>query len=275
MPCLLKKQSSSTESIPVVLTIAGSDSGGGAGIQADLKTFAALGVFGTSAITCLTAQNPDEVAGIHPAPPGMVALQIQTVLRGFPVAAAKTGMLYSAAIIKAVARTLTRRRIPILVVDPVMIATSGARLLQTRAIAALQDCLLPLATVITPNLPEAEVLGGHPIRSRADQRAAAREIGERYGAACVIKGGHSGGRRIHDILFFRGACCEYTSPRISAAETHGTGCAFSAALTALLARGVDLPDAVPWAIRFVRRALCRARRIGRHFPLALTPLLRA
>ena len=235
---------------PVVMTIAGSDSGGGAGIQADLKAFAALGAFGTSAITCLTAQNPSEVHGILAVTPAMVTLQVETICAGFPVAAAKTGMLYSTAIIEAVARTIKHRRIPWLVVDPVMIATSGTRLLRRDAVRVLCNRLLPLADVITPNLPEAEALCSHAIGTLRDMESAAREIGTRYRAACVVKGGHLPDQTVTDMLYHSGRIYSFRSARLQV-STHGTGCMFSAALTALLARGIDLPGAVQGAKRYV------------------------
>ena len=249
------------------LTIAGSDSGGGAGIQADLKTFEAFGVFGTSVVTCLTAQNPDEVTGILPATPDAVKRQLRTVGRGFPVAAAKTGMLYSAEIIRAVARGFKAGLRCPLVVDPVMVATSGARLLRAEAVAALCRELLPLATVITPNLPEAEILAGRVIRSVADLRAAAQTIAERYGSACVVKGGHLEGARVVDVLYDGRRFHEFAGRRQLARETHGTGCTFSAAVTASLAQGASLPAAVRAAKVFVAGALRHARRAGTHYPL--------
>ncbi len=175
---------------PVVLTIAGSDSGGGAGIQADLIAFRALGVMGTSAITAITAQNPKKVFRILPVVPSLVVEQIRVVCDYFPVAATKIGMLYGARTIRAVATELRRLRVPFCVVDPVFRATSGARLLEPRAVSVLMEELFPLATVITPNRMEAEVLWGAPIRHREDAESAARAIGERFGVACVIKGGH-------------------------------------------------------------------------------------
>ncbi|MBU4200832.1 MAG: bifunctional hydroxymethylpyrimidine kinase/phosphomethylpyrimidine kinase [Verrucomicrobia bacterium] len=261
---MVKKKNIST---PVALTIAGSDSGGGAGIQADLKTFAALGVFGTSAITCVTAQNPDAVTGIAELNADMVARQIRAVCDGFPVAAAKTGMLYSIPVILAVANEPVFRKIPCLVVDPVMVATSGAPLLRSDAIRTLCDRLLPRATVITPNLDEASVLCGRPINSLEAQEAAARELTQRFGIAAVIKGGHLGGKNIVDVLFVDGKIHRYSLPRLKACETHGTGCTFSAALTAFLARGEPLVKAVEHAKRFVHEALKRAVPVGRHYPL--------
>ena len=245
-----------TKKFPVVMTIAGSDSGGGAGIQADLKAFTALGTFGTSAITCLTAQNPSEVRGILAVTPAMVTLQVETICAFFRVAAAKTGMLYSAAIIEAAARTIKRRRIPWLVVDPVMIATSGARLLRRDAVSALCNLLLPIANVITPNLPEAEALCGQAIGTLRDMESAAREIGARYRAACVVKGGHLPGNEVVDVLFSAGRIIRFQSARLQVA-THGTGCMFSAAITALLARGADLPEAIRGAKHYVQGVLKR------------------
>ena len=254
-------------SIPVALTIAGSDSGGGAGIQADLKTFTALGVFGASAITCVTAQNPDAVTGITEISPDMVARQIRAVCNGFPVAAVKTGMLYSIPVILAVAHEAALRKIPILVVDPVMVATSGAPLLRSDAIRTLCDRLLPRATVITPNLDEAAVLCGRPIDNLANQEAAARELTKRFGMAALVKGGHLGGKTVVDVLFVDGKIHRFTRPRLTARETHGTGCAFSAALTACLARGESLVKAAEHAKSFVHEALKRAVKVGGHYPL--------
>ncbi len=245
---------------PVVMTIAGSDSGGGAGIQADLKAFAALGTFGTSAITCLTAQNPSEVRGILAVPPDMVARQVETIRAFFNVAAAKTGMLYSAAIIRAVAEAVKRRRMAWLVVDPVMIATSGARLLRHDAVNVLCQRLFPLADVITPNLPETEALCRRAIGSRREMETAAREIGTRYRTACIVKGGHLPGSSVVDILFCAGRIYAFQSARLPVA-THGTGCMFSAALTALLARGMDLPAATRGARNYVHRVLKRTETI--------------
>ncbi len=242
---------------PVALTIAGSDSGGGAGIQADLKTFAALGVFGTTAITCLTAQNPREVAGVHPAPPEFVAEQIRAVLRGFRVRAAKTGMLFSAEIIAAAADALARAEDPFpLVVDPVMVATSGARLLREDAVEALRERLLPLATVVTPNLPEAEILLGEPIPDVDSARRAAGELAARLGAACLVKGGHlEEGEEVVDLLGWKGDVLEFRSPRIRGVSTHGSGCTLSAAIAAGLAKGRDVPGAVETAHGWLARAL--------------------
>jgi len=251
----------------VALSIAGSDSGGGAGIQADLKTFSTFGVFGASAITCITAQNPDEVRNITPLDPDVVDQQIRAVCDSFPISVAKTGMLYSAEIIRVVAHEDIDEGIPVLVVDPVMVAASGARLLQADAIDAMCTELLPKARVVTPNLHEAEILCGHSISSVDELRNAAREIGEHFDVACVVKGGHLSGDEVVDVLYDEGEELVLSAARINAPQTHGAGCAFSAALTALLARGELLSDAMGKAKEFVRRALERAPAVGRHHPL--------
>ena len=261
-----------TNKLKAALTVAGSDSGGGAGIQADLKTFEALDIFGTAAITCVTAQNPDTVNAVVPLSPDLVAEQIRTVCQGFPIAAAKTGMLYSAEIIEAVGKLVCERIVPIWVVDPVMVATSGARLLRDDAIEALQDVLLPHATVLTPNAPEAEVLWGHPVRSVEALKTATRDIGRRFKTGCVGKGGHllnaaHDGDTVTDIVWDGHRLHECVCPAVPAAETHGTGCTFSAALTAFLARNHPLHDAARRAQQFVSQALRNARPLGRHTPL--------
>jgi len=240
--------------IPVVLTVAGSDSGGGAGIQADLKTFSALNVFGTSAITCVTAQNPGNVSGVEPVSADMVSGQIRAVCEWFPVAGAKTGMLYSGSIIHAVSKAVAECGITTLVVDPVMVATSGARLLREDALEILCSELLPTATVVTPNLFEAEILCGHGIESFDGLKTAAREISERFRTACVVKGGHLGpeirgerseaGNKVTDVLYVEGRTSVFSLQRVDMFETHGTGCTFSAALAAFLARGEVLEKAV-------------------------------
>jgi hydroxymethylpyrimidine/phosphomethylpyrimidine kinase len=252
---------------PVALTIAGSDSGGGAGIQADLKTFSALGVFGTSAVTCVTAQNPDEVVRIQAIDPDMVVCQIKAVCDSFPVRAAKTGMLYSEAIIRQVALEDIREGIPILVVDPVMVAASGARLLQGEAVDALCEELLPKARVVTPNLHEAEILCGRSISSTDELIAASREISEQFDVACVAKGGHLAGDEVVDVLYDEGEEHLFTGRRIETHHTHGAGCAFSAALTAYLARGELMADAVASAKAYVAEALRSAHEAGRFRPL--------
>lgn len=253
--------------IPVALTVAGSDSGGGAGIQADLKTFTALGVFGTSAITCITAQNPNAVTGIEAVSPKLIAAQIKAVASSFPVAAIKTGMLFSAEVIHVVAKTLKTVNCGPLVVDPVMVATSGARLLKLDAMEALFREILPRATVITPNLNEAEILAGCNIKSLKDLQKAALIISKRFGTACLAKGGHLDGGKVVDVLCVETEFTLYTAPRVRLRGTHGTGCTFSAALTAALANGKDLHEAVAIAKSFVTQALRQARPTGQHYPL--------
>ncbi len=256
--------------LPVVLTIAGSDSGGGAGIQADLKTFTALGVFGTSAITCVTAQNPEAVTGIEAISTRLIARQIEAVTRSFPVSAIKTGMLYSADIIRTVARSLKPLAGVPLVIDPVMVATSGTRLLREDAIELLCRRLLPMATVITPNLDELEILAGAPIRSLDGLKAAAVAVSQRFGVACAAKGGHLSGSTVMDVLAAGPRLTLFPGPRIRVGQTHGTGCTFSAALAAGLARGSTLESAMGAAKDYVAGALRHAVRTGRHTPLNFT-----
>ena len=244
------------KSVPVALTIAGSDSGGGAGIQADLKTFAALGVHGTCAITCITAQNPRRVLGIQACPPAMVRRQIEAVFTELRPDAVKTGMLYSEEIIRVVIAYFKRRRQTPLVVDPVMFATSGARLLKPSAMILLQEELLPLATVVTPNVLEAEALTGRRLRSIEDLRVAAGDIYRRYDCAALVKGGHlRGGREAADIFFDGRSELLLTSPFVRGVRTHGTGCTYSAAIAGFLARGQPLARAVVAAKEHVARAI--------------------
>ena len=250
-----------------VLTIAGSDSGGGAGIQADLKTFTSLGLFGTSAITCLTAQHPNGVVGVKPIAPAFVKQQIDVVCENFPIFAAKTGMLYSADIVRAVANADVYEGIAVLVVDPVMISSTGFRLLQADAVDAIRTDLLPVARVVTPNLYEAEIFCGYPINSVEDMRSAARDIGYRYDVACVVTGGHLPGNEVVDVLFDEGEEFIYSAERVSVPQTHGVGCAFSAALTVFLAQRRLLCDSVQLAKEYVVRALEHAERTGGHYPL--------
>ncbi len=249
---------------PVAMTIAGSDSGGGAGIQADLKTFAALGVYGTSAIVALTAQNTLGVAGVHEVPPEFVAAQIDAILDDVGADAGKTGMLASSAIIAAVADRLRAHRFRNLVVDPVMVAKSGDALLRADAVAALKADLLPLAHVVTPNLPEAEVLVGRTLADEAAIREAAREIHAMGPANVVMKGGHRGDRsEAVDLLFDGREFREYRAERIDTPHTHGTGCTFSAAIAAGLARGMDVPVAVGLAKEYLTEAIWHGEPIGR------------
>jgi hydroxymethylpyrimidine/phosphomethylpyrimidine kinase len=253
--------------IAKALTIAGSDSGGGAGIQADLKTFAALGVYGTSAITAITAQNTRGVFGVQEVAPALVAAQIDAVMDDIGAAAAKTGMLSSAPIIAAVAERVRHHRIDRLVVDPVMVAKSGDRLLRPEAVAALTELLLPLALVVTPNLPEAETLVGQTLTEEAEIRRAAEAIVRLGARAVVIKGGHRSGDAV-DLLFDGERFHVFPAPRIDTPHTHGTGCTFSAAIAAYLAQGRPLVEAVGAAKQYLNGAIAHAYAIGAgHSPI--------
>ncbi len=250
------------ETMYKVLTVAGSDSGGGAGIQTDLKTFAALGVYGTSVITALTAQNTQGVHGIHAVPPEFIACQLEAVLSDIPVHAAKTGMLGDADVISIVANILTKYRITNLVVDPVMIAQSGHRLLPEHAVDALRDKLLPLAMVATPNLPEAEILLGREILSVAEMVAAAREIRRLGPRHVLIKGGHLRGTEMVDV-FFDGKDVHLLSERkLDTINTHGTGCTYAAAIAAYLAKGSTPLDAFSRAKKFITNAISHGICVG-------------
>lgn len=248
---------------PVALTIAGSDSGGGAGIQADLKTFASLGVHGTSSITCVTAQNPRRVLGIQACSPEMVRKQLEAVFSELPPQAAKTGMLFSAPIIRVVAEFFrSQRRVP-LIVDPVMVATSGSRLLKSSAVTALADRLLPLAILVTPNLDEAQILSGVQIDSPEDMRRAARRIRERFGCAALVKGGHLRGcGEAIDLLYDGHKELLLKAPFVRGIRTHGTGCTYSAAITAYSAKGHQLVKAVELAKQYITQAISRSARVA-------------
>jgi hydroxymethylpyrimidine/phosphomethylpyrimidine kinase len=253
--------------MPVALTIAGSDSGGGAGIQADLKTFAALGVHGTSAITAITAQNTVTVTDIFELPPRIIVAQIEAVVSDLGVQAAKTGMLASSEIIAAVATAIEAHRIRNLVVDPVMVAKGGAKLLRDDAIDALLTRLLPLAAVVTPNLPEAEVILGRRIKTIAERREAARDLVALGPRAAVVKGGHAGDEVI-DVYWDGSEMVELPGTRVQTANTHGSGCVFSAAITAGLARGLDSLAAVRQAKDFISEAIEHSLEIGKgHGPV--------
>jgi hydroxymethylpyrimidine/phosphomethylpyrimidine kinase len=278
------------KNLPVALTIAGSDSGGGAGIQADLKTFAALGVHGASAIACLTAQNPRRVLGIEPCSPQMLRRQIEAVFEELHPAAVKTGMLFTAENVRIVVGCFksNRRRdefhesqtkkirdswnsslrnMP-LIVDPVLISTSGVKLLEPAAVKILVNKLLPLATLVTPNLDETEILTGHKPASVEEMREAARDIHSRFGCAALVKGGHLNNSREAADIFFDGKTeLLLTAPFVKGVRTHGTGCTYSAAICAALALGHDLPRAVEIGKSFVTAAISRSYRIGKHFVL--------
>ncbi len=249
--------------IHVALTIAGSDSGGGAGIQADLKTFAALGVHGTSAIVAITAQNTHSVTGIQEISTGIIERQIDAVVQDLGVDSAKTGMLFSSPIISTVAKKVKRYRFP-LVVDPVMISKSGVQLLKEDAVETLIKELLPLASVVTPNKSEAERLTGIEIRDLDDAKESAKKIVNEYHAkASVIKGGHlSGGTESVDVLYYAGKFMELSAPRIDTKNTHGIGCTFSSAIAGELAKGRDIPSAVERAKLFINYAIQYAFPIG-------------
>ena len=243
---------------PVALTIAGSDSGGGAGIQADLKTFASLGVHGTSAITCLTAQNPKTVTRIEACSPAMVRAQIEAVFAELPPVAVKTGMLFSSAIVRQVLLTLENfPRVP-LVVDPVMIATSGASLWKSSAFKTLTGKLLPRAALVTPNVPEAEALTQGKIHSLEDLRAAARAIYNSFGCPTLVKGGHlKGMREAVDFLYDGKNEWMFSAPFVKGVSTHGTGCTYSAAITGYLALGHPLPSAVEAGKNYITQAIAQ------------------
>ncbi|MEI6779543.1 MAG: bifunctional hydroxymethylpyrimidine kinase/phosphomethylpyrimidine kinase [Verrucomicrobiota bacterium] len=256
---------SKRQQLRVALTIAGSDSGGGAGIQADLKTFAALGVHGTSAITCLTAQNPEGVRGIQACRVEIVRTQIEAVFDAFRPAAVKSGMLYSAPIIRVVAEFFRRHRGVPLVVDPVMVSTSGAQLLKPAAVHALCAEMLPLAALVTPNLDEAEILVGGKLNSVADLRAAARELHRRFGCAALVKGGHLRGLKEAVDIFYDGRQeLLLSAPFIRGVNTHGTGCTYSAAIAGHLARGCSLARAVQEAKEYITQAIAQSRTAAGH-----------
>jgi hydroxymethylpyrimidine/phosphomethylpyrimidine kinase len=247
---------------PSVLTIAGSDPSGGAGIQADLKTYAALGVYGMAALTALTAQNTIEVTGIHEVPSDFVALQIDTVFADITPDAVKTGMLANAEIIRVVAAKARQHGFRNLVVDPVMVAKSGDRLLRADAVNAMREDLIPVAYVLTPNLPEAGDILGREVRSLDEMRDAAREIHALGAAAVVVKGGHLEGDSITDILFDGADFHEFTSERIQTKNTHGTGCTFASAIAAYLALGEPVPEAARKAKEYLTGAISSSYDIG-------------
>ena len=242
--------------IPVALTIAGSDSSAGAGLQADLKTFSALGVYGLTAVTCLVAETPGKVSRIEPVSAKIVRDQIKLLAKNFPVAAIKTGLLYSAEIVKAVAGVLvdltgrTATRIP-LVIDPVMVATSGDLLLRPNAIKLYETKLFPLATLLTPNLDEAGRLLRTSIEDRQSMEKAVRSLAKKYRVSILLKGGHLAGNQAIDLLYADGKVTEFAAPFVPGVATHGTGCTYSAAITAGLAAGLTLQDAIARAKKFV------------------------
>ena len=253
---------------PVALTIAGSDSGGGAGLQADLKTWAALGVHGTTAVTCLTAQNPGAVTAVHAPPARFVRQQLEAVTVELPPRAVKTGMLYSASIIAEVARWFDQPGRPPLVVDPVMVATSGARLLQPSAVRALTARLLPLACLMTPNADETTLLTGRRLRGLEDLRDAARALHRRFGCAALVKGGHVRELAQATDVYFDGTVeLVLAAPFVRGVATHGTGCTYSAAIAGYLALGLTLPAAVEMAKNHITQAIAQSVRVAAHTTL--------
>jgi hydroxymethylpyrimidine/phosphomethylpyrimidine kinase len=241
--------------VPVALSIAGSDPSGGAGIQADLKTFHQFGVYGAAAITCVTVQNTASVRRVEALDAELVCEQIRAVTEDLPVDAVKTGALASSSVVEAVARALRGSAFPV-IVDPVMVSKHGTPLLTTEAQEALRACLLPLAFLVTPNLPEAALLAGMEISGEDDMRRAAQTIAElSAGAAVLVKGGHLESGDAVDVLYWRGEWRRYSAERVATRHTHGTGCSYSSAITALLARGAQLPDAVAMAKRWLTDAI--------------------
>ena len=247
--------------IPIALTIAGSDSSAGAGIQADLKTFSALGVYGLSAVTCVVAEIPGKVSRIEPISVEMVREQIEVLAKSFPIAAMKTGLLYSSGIISAVAQTIVdlKREIP-LVVDPVIMATGGDSLLEPDAIETYKRELFPMATLITPNLDEAAQLLGGKIHDLEAMKRAGKELEREFKTAILLKGGHLRGDEAVDLLFADGQVVEFTARFVPDVATHGTGCTYSAAITAGLAAGMPLPDSIARAKKFVTASIANRLR---------------
>ena len=256
------RRSQSVATVPIALTIAGSDCSAGAGIQADLKTFSALGVYGLTAVTCVVAEIPGKVSRVEPVNAKIVREQIEVLVRNFPIGAMKTGLLCSTAIVSAVAKAIEKtcrtrgRRIP-LVIDPVMIATSGDRLLEPPAIDAYKDQLFPLATLITPNLDEAGLLLETKIKTRKAMEEAAKALADQYCASILLKGGHLQGDQATDLLFHKGKLTAFSAPFSRDVATHGTGCTYSAAITAGLASGLSLEHAIQRSKEFVTQSIAR------------------
>lgn len=247
---------------PVALTIAGSDNSAGAGIQADLKTFSRLGCYGLTAVTCVVAEVPGKVAAIQAIKPAIVASQVALCRQAFPVGAAKTGMLFSTAIIEAVVEALDGAPLA-LVVDPVMVASSGDPLLKKSAIAAYRKLLFPRAALVTPNLDELQILAGRPVRNLAEMKDAGSALVDLYGSAFLLKGGHLRGKNAVDLLATPSGFEEFSAPFVRGVETHGTGCTYSAAITAGLACGQPLAEAVGAAKLYISKAISGSLRWGR------------
>jgi len=254
------RRSQGAAMVPVALSVAGSDSSAGAGIQADLKTFSALGVYGLTAVTCIVAEIPGKVSRIEPVSAKIVRQQIEVLTKNFEIAAIKTGLLCSAEIVSAVAKTFRDKarmfetQIP-LVIDPIIVATSGDHLLEQAAIETYKKELFPLASLITPNVGEAEQLLGTKIKDRQSMHRAGKELEKRFGTAILLKGGHLAGDRAVDLLFANGKILEFSAPFVRGVATHGTGCTYSAAITAGLAKGLSLEEAITQAKKFVTEAI--------------------
>ncbi len=252
----------SLPSLPIALTIAGSDSGGGAGIQADLKTFHAFGAFGTSVVTAVTAQNTMGVRAVHPIPLEIVRAQIEAVMEDLPPVAVKSGMLATQALVETVAQAILEWEIGDYVLDPVMVAGSGDRLLDRDAEASVARKLVPLASLVTPNLHEAEILVGRPVRTEKQMREAARFLVQMGAGAALVKGGHGEEEEVVDLLWDGTEERVWKRRRIRSRNTHGTGCTLSAAVAAGISSGMDLPDAVDRALGFVAEAILSAPGLG-------------
>jgi len=264
------RRSQSAATVPVALSVAGSDSSAGAGIQADLKTFSALGVYGLTAVTCIVAEIPGKVSRIEPVSAKIVGEQIEVLTKNFQIAAMKTGLLCSAEIVSAVAKALRHRarmfatQIP-LVIDPIIVATGGDRLLEEAAIETYKKELFPLANLITPNLDEAEQLLGTGIKDRQSMHRAGKELEKKFGTAILLKGGHLVDDYAVDLLFVDGKVIEFSAPFVRGVATHGTGCTYSAAITAGLAKGLSLEEAITQAKKFVTNSIARHFRWRSHF----------
>jgi hydroxymethylpyrimidine/phosphomethylpyrimidine kinase len=257
-----KQRRSRSAAIPIVLTIAGSDSSAGAGIQADLKTFSALGIYGLTAVTCVVAETPGKVIKIGSVSTATVRAQIETLLESFPIAAIKTGLLYSGEIVAAVANVLTEwaasvPRLPPLVIDPVMVATGGELLLRDDAIAHYEHELFPLAALITPNIDEAARLSGQSIVDLATMQRVGEKLAKKYRVPLLVKGGHLRRGQATDLLFHNGRTTKFSAPFTRGIQTHGTGCTYSAAIAAALARDLSLERAIRSAKEFVSATIAR------------------
>src|SRR5438067_424244 len=258
----LRRGRHSAATIPVALSIAGSDSSAGAGIQADLKTFSALGVYGLTAVTCIVAEVPGKVSRIEPVSARIVREQIEVLVKNFPIGAIKTGLLCSAEIISAVAKAIRSMHrnsaspVPV-VIDPVIVATSGDPLVEPAAIETYEKELFPLASLITPNLNEAERLLGTEIKDRQAMRRAGKKLERKFGTAILVKGGHLEGDAALDLLFIGGKVVEFSAPKAFGVATHGTGCTYSAAISAGLASGLALEEAIRRAKKFVAEAIAQ------------------